>query len=165
MKRKFLAILLLIILIMSSFTVRDVFAANAYEDGTINIDTTWTGTLGDSIQSLHATLTDIKRLNITTGQLKNDDVMWISGNLSNLETLSITANAYFEGDSLPDAAFSNNSGSTKMSKLKTVTIDIDDDKNLTFGMYAFWHCDELTTISLSEATTFVSWIFLDVIIL
>lgn len=146
-----------------------VTAEFVLDPNTISIDTAWTGsTLQLKITSLldGKALTDVKTLNITAGELTDDDVMFISRELINLENLNITGSTSFINNKLPDYAFSKtflsyeNGGSTNLQKLKSITIDLDDDESLSFGEGAFQECYVLTDVNLQQVVSFEDYAFM-----
>ena len=118
---------------------------------TVNIDES---SVGDSLQEKVETILDGKStasvagLNITAGELTDDDVLWITNNLTELETLSITDNASFTDDTLPNGAFKD------LVKLKSVAIDLDTTESLSFGNYAFHYCYSLEAVDIPQAVAF-----------
>ena len=88
------------------------------------------------------TLGEVTSLNITAGELTDDDVNWIKVNLTGIEELNISENAYFttEADGvtsiLPDNAFG-------LTNLVSVNIDIDNKYKLNFGNHALYDCQML----------------------
>ncbi len=118
---------------------------------TIHIDES---SVGDTLQEKVEIILDGKStksvagLNIIAGELTDTDVLWISNNPTELETLSITDNASFTEDTLPDSAFQD------LKKLKSVTIDLDTTESLSFGNYAFHYCYSLEAVDIPQAVDF-----------
>ena len=104
--------ILLPTIIIMSVSIQLFFAisvqANRYSNNNMTIDTEFTtGSLSDTITSLHANLANIKSLNISKGTLNNPDIYWIRDNLPNLIKLDIWDEAIFSNGGLPDNALSN----------------------------------------------------------
>lgn len=117
----------------------------------VNIDDSSTGnTLQDKVETVLNGIPYIavNTLNITAGVLTDDDVLWLTNKLTRIETLSITGDASFTDDTLPDKAFKD------LRKLKSVTIDLDTTECLSFGNYAFHYCSSLEEANLPQAVTF-----------
>ncbi|MBP1924411.1 hypothetical protein J2Z76_000264 [Sedimentibacter acidaminivorans] len=110
--------------------------------------------VGDTLQDKVETILDGKSnacviaLNIIEGILTDDDVLWLTSNLTQIETLSITDEASFTDDTLPNNAFED------LKKLKSVTMDLDTTESLSFGDYAFAYCYLLEEANLPQAVTF-----------
>lgn len=117
----------------------------------VNIDDSSTGnTLQDKVETVLNGIPyiTVNTLNIIAGELTDDDVLWLTNNLKQIETLNITGDATFTDDTLPDGAFKD------LKKLKSVTIDLDTTESLNFGNYAFHYCTSLEVANLPQAVTF-----------
>lgn len=123
---------------------------NSNQDSSIvNINTVWSGSLENEIINQRGINPDnIKEINITAGELTDEDVMWLSNNVKNMEILNIAGEATFASDVLPDGAFSNHTNSSNLDKLSEVTIDTADE--VSFGRDAFWICRSLKTATLGN---------------
>lgn len=146
-----------------------VKAGNTYSSATITIDSQWSTNLQTEIETLAggaSNFGNITTLNITAGELTDEDVSWLTENLSGLQNLSITEDAYFtlEDDGisciLPDCAFGNEI-TNKLSNLLNVTIDVNDNIQLKFGRSAFYSCNLLQSVSIPEAKSFGDYAFYD----
>lgn len=110
--------------------------------------------VGDTLQDKVETILDGKSnasviaLNITAGVLTDNDVLWLTTNLTQIETLNVTGDASFTDDTLPNNAFKD------LQKLKSVIIDLDTTESLSFGDYAFAYCYLLEEANLPQAVTF-----------
>lgn len=164
MKKKVFFICLAIF-ILSIVSISTAFA-NSYDNvtKTVTIDTDWTDSkLETVVKQQCSRVTDIVILNITAGMLTDEDIIWISKNLSSLEILSIRGATTFEDNNIPDYAFSSyvkyNRLTGVLDNLKDITIDLDDGNPLIFGDYLFYNCKLLTDINLPNVKKFGVYAF------
>lgn len=162
MKAKNKAMVLAMVFLLLNLQTTLIFAAKkeVCKSG-IRIDAAWSGNLENEIRRILKgdSIECVKTLKITAGTLTDADVLWMSNNMMNLENLSITKDAVFEGSDLPDYAFSNYSTQSKLSRLKKINIDTSGKEELIFGDYVFWGCTDLKEVNLPEAVEFGDYAF------
>ncbi len=117
--------------------------ANDFDGHTLTIDASFTsGSLGDTIESIHSNLSEIKSLDIRAGTVNNNDILWVRDNLPNLFGFTIWEEGNLQNNSLTESAFLNH------KNIRSFYF-----KNLSeIGNRAFKGCTNLSGISSTQLT-------------
>ena len=131
-------------------------AANNFESNTLNLDTEWKpaiATIQDELSRLSGTALDVFTLNITGGEVTDDDIDWMSRNLKSLVTLNISGDASFTDNDLPVKMFCAVDSSYQITTIKNIYIN-PTNTELHFGDSSFSNITALESVDIPNAKTF-----------